>query len=164
MLEVPISTVLSVANKRFPENLLVPEAVRAFSDEPTVEDANSCPTTVRDDVTVELAPIKPPYKSSVEVAKEPRAVTVASVSLSVMRYAGQLVASSRQTETPPTVRAPNSPAFAFNCVVEATPETYKFVVVTLVAVAFVAVMFCKFVSPRTVNVEVTVEEAVRKPP
>jgi hypothetical protein len=63
-------------------------------------------------VTVEEAATNPPNKLSVEVALAPRAVTVANVSLSTKRYAGQLVPVERQTVRPFTKRL----------VVETTPE------------------------------------------
>jgi len=122
------------------------------------------PRTVNVLVTVELAPMNPPYKSNVEVAEAPRAVTDASVSLSASKYAGQLIPVVRQTVEPPIVSVPNVPLFAFSCVVEATPETNKFVVVAFVKVAFVAVRVWRFVFPVTVKVEVTVEEEPTKPP
>ncbi len=43
------------------------------------------PTTVNVEVTVELAPTKPPYNCSVVVENEPRAVTEASVSTSASK-------------------------------------------------------------------------------
>ncbi len=117
------------------------------------------PTTVNVLVTVEEAPTNPPYKSKVEVAKAPRAVTEANVSVSASRYAGQLVPLVKQTVEPPTVNVPNVPLFAFNCVVDAIPLTNK-----LVAVAFVAVTFCKFVPPSTESVLETTKVAVEVPP
>jgi hypothetical protein len=92
------------------------------------------PITVNVEVTVELEPTKPPYKRRVEVANAPRAVTLASVSVSAKRYAGQFVPFVRQTVEPPTVSAPNEPEFALRRVVEATPLTNKFVAVAFVAV------------------------------
>jgi hypothetical protein len=70
------------------------------------------PRTVKVEVTVELAATNPPNKLSVEVALDPRAVTVARVSVSAKRYAGQLVPVDRHTVLPFTKRL----------VVETTPE------------------------------------------
>jgi hypothetical protein len=70
------------------------------------------PSTVKVEVTVELAATNPPNKESVEVAEAPRAVTVARVSVSAKRYAGQLVPVDRHTIRP----------FTKSCVVETTPE------------------------------------------
>lgn len=44
-------------------------------------------------------------------------------------------------------RKPIKPALALSSVVEARPETKRLVLVALVAVAFVAVKFCKVVEP-----------------
>ncbi len=55
--------------------LMVPLVARTF-------DKVEVPITVSVLVTVELEPTKPPYKSKVEVAKAPRAVTEAKVSVS----------------------------------------------------------------------------------
>jgi hypothetical protein len=66
------------------------------------------PITVNVEVTVELAPMKPPYSWSVVVAKEPRAETVARVS----EDPGQFVPDARHTCWPAT----------YNCVVETTLE------------------------------------------
>ncbi len=49
-----------------------------------------------------------------EVAKLPRLVTEASVSVSASRYAGQLVPLVRQIVEPPTVSVPNVPLLAFS--------------------------------------------------
>ncbi len=76
------------------------------------------PSTVKVEVTVELAATKPPYKRKVVVENDPRAVTDASVSLS-LELAGQFVPFARQTAKPltkscevETVRAPNHVAVA----------------------------------------------------
>jgi hypothetical protein len=82
------------------------------------------PSTVKVEVTVEEAAIKPPYRERVEVAKEPRAVTVARVSTSAATE--QLVPFERHARYPPT----------YNCEVETTPEAKRLVVVTLNPVAF----------------------------
>lgn len=82
------------------------------------------PRTVKVEVTVELAETKPPKKERVEVAKDPRAVTVARVSTSAAT--AQLVPFERQARYPPT----------YSCEVETTPEAYRLVVVTLKPVAF----------------------------
>ncbi len=91
--------------------LMVPLVARTF-------ESVVVPTTVSVLVTVELEPTKPPYKSKVEVAKAPRAVTLASVSVSASKYAGQLRPLVRHTVEPPTVSVPNVPLFALSCVVE----------------------------------------------
>jgi hypothetical protein len=70
------------------------------------------PSTVKVEVTVLDAATNPPNSESVEVALDPRAVTVARVSVSAKRYAGQLVPVERQTVRPFTKRL----------VVETTPE------------------------------------------
>ncbi len=57
------------------------------------------PRTVRVEVTVELAPTKPPYNRRVEVAKAPRALTLAKVSISAGK-AWQLVPFARHTGWP----------------------------------------------------------------
>ncbi len=73
------------------------------------------------------------------------------------------------------VSVPKVPLFAFNCVVEAMPETNRLVVVTFTPVPFakvrlpravvpVTVRALKIPWPRTVSVEVTVEEPATKPP
>ncbi len=90
---------------------MVPLVARTF-------DSVVVPTTVSVEVTVEEAPTKPPYKSKVEVAKAPRAVTEASVSVSARRYAGQFKPLVKQTVEPPTVNVPNVPLLALSCVVE----------------------------------------------
>ncbi len=147
---------------------MVPLVARTF-------DKVVVPTTVSVLVTVDELPTKPPYKRSVEVAKAPRAVTDASVSVSANKYAGQFRPLVRQTVEPPTVKALNEPVLAFSWVVEAMPLTNRFVVVTFEPVAFVKVTAfkadvpvtesaLKIPWPRTVKVEVTVEEAPTKPP
>jgi hypothetical protein len=62
------------------------------------------PRTVKVEVTVEDAPIKPPYNERVEVAKEPRADTEARVSLDP----GQLAPVWRHTADPRTVALVNA--------------------------------------------------------
>ncbi len=52
------------------------------------------------------------------MAKAPRAVTLANVSVSASKYAGQFRPLVKQTVEPPMVSVPNVPLFAFNCVVE----------------------------------------------
>jgi hypothetical protein len=114
------------------------------------------PSTVKVEVTVEEAAIKPPYRERVEVAKEPRAVTVARVSDST--DTGQFVPVWRQTAVPFTktaaafkvvpdaVEKPSQVAVAFvmeplvmeRLVVEALVAK-RLVVVTLVPVAIVQV-------------------------
>ncbi len=92
------------------------------------------PSTVKVEVTVELAPTEPPYNWSVEVAELPRAETLESVSVPPLE-AGQLVPFERQTATPPTVNdVPKAPVFAMRRVVEAMPLTNILVVVALVVV------------------------------
>ena len=49
-------------------------------------------------------------------------------------------------------------------VLEAMPETSKFVVVALVVVALIAVKDCRVVEPATRKDELTVEEALEKKP
>jgi hypothetical protein len=83
------------------------------------------PRTVKVEVTVELDPTNPPNKERVEVALAPRAVTVAKVSVSASKYAGQFVPLERHTVRPFTNRD----------VVETTPEAYRLVVETLNPVA-----------------------------
>ncbi len=161
--------------------IVAPEAllnVTRFKAEVPVTDKAlkiAWPMTVKVEVTVELPATKPPYNRTVEVAKAPRAVTEASVSVSAKRYAGQLRPFARQTAVPPTVRALNEPEFAFSCVVEAIPETNRLVVVTSTPVASPRVRFpraevpvtvsaLKIAWPRTVKVEVTVEDDPTKPP
>ncbi len=122
--------------------LMVPLVARTF-------DRVVVPTTVKVEVTVDEAPTKPPYKSKVEVAKAPRAVTLASVSVSASKYAGQLRPLVRQTVEPPTVKALNEPEFALMRVVEAMPLTNKLVVVTFKPVAFVKVTAFKADVPVT---------------
>ena len=131
---------------------IVPEVAVTL---PSVE----VPTTCNVPVTVEDEPTKPPYKRSVEVAKAPRAVTLESVSVSANKYAGQLVPLVKHTVTPPTVSVEKAPTLALMRVVETWPEAKM-----LVAVALVAVTFCKFVPPSTVKVEVTVDDEPTKPP
>jgi hypothetical protein len=92
---------------------------------------------VKVEVTVEEEARKPPKRLSVEVALAPRAVTLARVSLSTKRYAGQLVPFVRQTVRP----------FTKSCEVETTPEAKRFVVVTLVAVTFDPTAFRKLIDP-----------------
>jgi hypothetical protein len=151
------------------------------------------PRTVNVLVTVLDAATNPPNKLNVEVALEPRAVTVARVSVSANKYAGQFVPVERHTVLP----------FTKSWVVETTPEAkrlvvvtlkpvafekftfpplivetfrvemvpvvaertvvFRAVVVTLVNVAFVPTTFWSEVSPRTVKVEVTVELDDKKP-
>jgi hypothetical protein len=151
------------------------------------------PRTVNVLVTVLDAATNPPNSESVEVAEAPRAVTVARVSVSASKYAGQLVPVLRQTVLP----------FTKSWVVETTPEAKRLVVVTLkpvafeklmfpplivetfrvemvpvvaertvvlravvvtlVNVAFAPITFCRLVFPRTVKVEVTVELDDKKP-
>ncbi len=91
--------------------LMVPLVARTF-------DKVVVPTTVSVEVTVEEPATKPPYKRRVLVAKAPRAVTLANVSVSASKYAGQLRPLVKQTVEPPTVSALNVPLLAFNCVVE----------------------------------------------
>jgi hypothetical protein len=62
------------------------------------------PSTVNVLVTVLDAATNPPNKLNVEVALDPRAVTVARVSVSASRYAGQLVPVLRHTVRPFTKR------------------------------------------------------------
>jgi hypothetical protein len=62
------------------------------------------PRTVKVEVTVEEAATNPPNNESVVVAEEPRAVTVARVSVSANKYAGQLVPVLRHTVRPFTKR------------------------------------------------------------
>jgi hypothetical protein len=88
---------------------------------------------------------------SVVVANAPREVTTASVSVS--NEDGQFVPLAKQTCAP----------FTNKLVVE-TVVAYTFVVVTLVNVAFVPMTFCKSVPPKTVSVDVTVDEAETDPP
>jgi hypothetical protein len=57
-----------------------------------------------------------------------------------------------------------TPSAATNRVAEATPEAKKLVVVTFVNVAFRPITFWSDVSPKTVNVLVTVELAATNPP
>ncbi len=109
------------------------------------------PTTVNVLVTVEEAPTKPPYSCKVVVENDPRAVTEASVSVSASKYAGQFVPFVRQTVWPPMVSALNVPLFAFNCVVEAIPETNRLVVVTFTPVPLAKVRLPRAVVPVTVN-------------
>jgi hypothetical protein len=114
------------------------------------------PRTVKVLVTVEEEARKPPYRERVEVAKEPRAVTVARVSDST--DTGQFVPVWRQTAVPFTktaaafkvvpdaVEKPSQVAVAFvmeplvmeRLVVEALVAK-RLVVVTLVPVAIVQV-------------------------
>jgi hypothetical protein len=75
---------------------------------------------VKVEVTVEEDARKPPKRLSVLVALAPRAVTLARVSLSTKRYAGQLVPLVRQTVRP----------FTKSWLVETTPEAKRFVVET----------------------------------
>lgn len=75
---------------------------------------------MRVEVTVDDAERKPPKRLRVEVAEAPRAVTVARVSDSTKRYAGQLVPLVRQTVRP----------FTKSEVVETTPEAKRLVVET----------------------------------
>lgn len=139
------------------------------------------PSTVSVDVTVEEAPTKPPYKTSVEVAKLPRAVTVARVSVSTV--AGQFTPFCKQINEPftkrlvvETVVAPIQldVALVKFALVESKSEKEPFVActrvannvvaVTLVSVAFAPIKFWSEVKPRTVSVEVTVEDPPTKPP
>jgi hypothetical protein len=194
------------------------------------------PRTVNVDVTVEEAAIKPPYNWTVVVAEEPRAETVARVSLFAVPE--QFVPSWRHTFFPAIVsvvpdpfvkeRVPAkrlvevefvvvanvevrlvvlrvvglkvvplnvvmNPRVAWRLVAKrfvlvvlvpvaevhvrlvglnVVPEMLvkeafvanRLVVVTLVPVPFVKVTFWRDVSPRTVNVDVTVEEAAMSPP
>jgi hypothetical protein len=67
------------------------------------------------------------------------------------------------TANVPAVRTPTAPVLAKRLVEEAFVEKSA-VVVTFVAVTLVAVRPRRLVFPRTVKVEVTVDEAVRNPP
>ncbi len=128
-----------------------------------------------------------------DVANEPRAVTVARVSASSKLVTGQYDPSARQTAWPSIVAVAKDPlmakrlvpdamlnpsqlevAFKKEALVEFSVVTVPvvavrlvvatLVVVTLVNVAFVPVRACKLVSPSTVSVLVTVELAPMKPP
>jgi hypothetical protein len=70
------------------------------------------PATFKVPVTLDEAATKPPNRSSVDVAKFPRFVTEASVSLSDRRYAGQPVPFARQTAKPITVAVAKFPELA----------------------------------------------------
>ncbi len=100
------------------------------------------PRTVKVLVTVVEAETRPPNKETVDVAVAPRAVTVANVSLSANKYAGQLVPVDKQTVRP----------FTKSEVVETTPEAKRFVVETLVEVASLKEMFCKEEELLTISV------------
>ncbi len=108
------------------------------------------PTTVKVEVTVDELPTKPPYNCKVVVENEPRAVTDARVSTSANKYAGQLVPLVRQTVWPPIVSALNEPVFALIRVVDAIPETNRFVVVTFTPVPLVNVRLPRAEVPVTV--------------
>ena len=91
------------------------------------------PSTVKVEVTVEEEARNPPYSWRVVVAKEPRAVTVARVSDSVVRNEGQLVELARHTALPLTKME-----LAFRREPEALVKK-RFVVVAFVSVALVPV-------------------------
>lgn len=115
---------LSVEPEAFVKKRLVAVAFVNVAFAPVRFCSDVEPRTVNVLVTVELAPTYPPYKLSVDVASAPRAVTVASVSISVSDE-GQLVPSARQTSRP----------FTKSWDVEAVPEINKFVDVVFVPVA-----------------------------
>jgi hypothetical protein len=113
--------------------------------------------------------VEVPFVKDELVAKEFVVVTAVKVALVKIADAGVVRPMVVLLIVPPLivtlgeVREPILPLFA-NKLVDETVEAKKFVVVTAVKVAFVPVSVASDVAPSTVNVEVTVDEDVIKPP
>jgi hypothetical protein len=144
---------------------LVEETVEAVIDEPksvvavaSVKEAAAkvdVPVTVSGPVTTKASVEVPPLNTIEFVVVLPAFVTVWRFGVVPV---GQLVPFWRQTFVPFTVRKEKAPFVEKRLVLDAI------VAKEVVNVAFVAVRFWREAVPRTVSVEVTVEEAARNPP
>ena len=137
---------------------VVPDAVEnpnQFVEVPSPNDrfvSDVLPSTVNVEVTVDDAPINPPSKYNSFVVVAPLLEICCNVAV-VAAVPGQLVPVDRQTVW----------LFTNSWVVETTVAK-KFVDVTFVNVALVAVSVPSVVAPITVNVDVTVDELPMNPP
>jgi hypothetical protein len=122
------------------------------------------PATFKVPVTEDEAATNPPKNSRVDVVNDPRAVTVASVSLKTVP-AGQPVPFARQTAKPITVAVAKFPELAMIEEPVAELNESKPVEAKLVDVALWSdVSPVTLSAPATFNVPVTLDEAATKPP